>query len=185
MGLLSDAGIKATDATGGLLSKAGSAVADKFTDIKARNNTKKTIDACQNGKLRVPGLISNAFNAVDHTLNYATLGISGSIEDKIEDVVSGDSGSDHKALKEAKSEAKQEGKTLSVKDKTAIMSNSVNTDSYNTNKQAAQDAADAKADAKANKKTWHEKLFGDSSDSDSDSDEAESESTDSSDDFEI
>ena len=130
-------------------------------------------------------MISNAFNAADHAINFATLGISGSVEDKIEDVITGDSGSDHKALKKAKSEAKQEGKTLSIKDKTVIMSNSVDTDSYNTNKQAAQDAADAKAKAKGSKKTWREKLFGDSSDSDSDSDEAESESTDSSDDFEI
>lgn len=122
----------ASEKSGNIVSKAFSGVTGIYKDAIAANKADDIYEAnviaddAKNGKLHNTGVLHDVGDGIEDAINIVTVGVSRKVTNMFTHEV------DYKALKSEKKAAKKNGVDLSVKDRTAILSNYVDSDKYNT-----------------------------------------------------
>lgn len=125
MGVLGTVLGDASEKSGGVISKAFSGVAGVYKDAMAANKADDIHEAdviatdAKSGKLHNTGVIHDIGDGIEDGLNIVTMGVSRRVTNAFTKEI------DYKALKTAKKEAKAAGEDMTVKDRTAALSDIV------------------------------------------------------------
>ena len=139
MGILGKALSGASNTGGNVISKAFSGVTGAYKDAMAANKADDIYAAdeiatdARSGKLHNTGVIHDIGDGIEDGINVATIGVSRKITNVFTHEI------DYKALKVAKKEAKHNDKVLTIKDRTAALSDIVDSGDDNVNTEEVVD----------------------------------------------